>query len=136
MPTFKLTNAESKLAELLWNHGPIASMEMVRLALRDFDWKQSTTFTNLKFLIGKGLAKNENSRVTMLYTKDEFIAGQSCTFVDDIFGGSLPMFVASFTSSRKLSPEQIADLKRLIDEHTVGTVALDRPQSKDGENRG
>ena len=119
-PVFRLTNAESKLAQLLWDNGPIASMEMVKLALREFDWKKSTTFSNLKFLIDKGLAKNESACVTMLYTKGEFIAEQSCRYVDDTFGGSLPMFVASFTSSRKLSPEQITDLKRLIEEHEGG----------------
>jgi len=119
-PVFKLTNAEGKLAELLWNNAPIASMEMIKLAQREFGWKKSTTFTNLKFLIEKGLAKNETACVTMLYSRDEFIAEQSCKYVDDTFSGSLPMFVASFTSSRKLPPEQIADLKRLIDEHEEG----------------
>ena len=116
-PVFKLTNAESKLAELLWNNAPIASMEMVKLAQQEFDWKKSTTFTNLKFLIEKGLAKNENSSVTMLYSKDEFIAEQSYRYVDDTFSGSLPMFVASFTKGRKLTQEHIEELKRLIYEH-------------------
>jgi len=113
---FKLTNAETRLAELIWDNAPLASMEMVKLAQQEFGWKKSTTFTNLKFLIDKGLAKNEKSCVTMLYTRDEIIAEQSCRYVDDIFGGSLPMFIASYTSSRKLSPEQAAELKRLIDE--------------------
>jgi predicted transcriptional regulator len=56
----------------------------------------------------------------MLYTREEFIAEQSCRYVDETFGGSLPMFVASFTSNRKLTPEQLADLKRLISEHEGG----------------
>ena len=119
-PVFRLTNAEAKLADLLWKNAPIASMEMIKLAQAQFDWKKSTTFTILKFLIEKGLAKNEKSRVTMLYARDEFFAEQSCRYVDDTFGGSLPMFIASFTSSRKLTPEQVADLKRLIDEHEGG----------------
>jgi predicted transcriptional regulator len=115
-PVFKLTHAESRLAELLWDNGPIASMEMIKLAERAFGWKKSTAFTNLKFLIDKGLASNEKSRVTMLYTRDEIIAEQSRRYVDDTFGGSLPMFVAAYTSNRKLSPEQTAELMRLINE--------------------
>jgi predicted transcriptional regulator len=116
-PIFKLRNAESRLAELLWDNAPIASMELIKLAQREFDWKKSTTFSVLKPLIEKGIAKNENSTVTMLYTREEFIAEQSCRYVDETFGGSLPMFVASFTSNRKLTPEQLSDLKRLINEH-------------------
>ena len=119
-PVFRLTNAEAKLAGLLWDNSPIASMEMVKAAEREFGWKKSTTFTNLKFLIDKGLARNEKSCVTMLYTRDEIIAEQSCRYVDDTFGGSLPMFLASYTRSRKLPPEQVMELKRLINEHEEG----------------
>ena len=121
-PIFRMTKAETKLAELLWKNMPVASMEMIRLAQKEFGWKKSTTFTNLKFLIEKGLAKNENSSVTMLYTKEEFIAEQSCGYVDDTFSGSLPMFIASFTSKRKLSPEQVTQLKYLIDSYNGDDV--------------
>jgi len=120
VPVFRMTNSEARLAELIWDSQPIASMELVRIAQRVFDWKRSTTFTILKFLKEKGLAKNEKSSVTMLYTRDEIIAEQSCRYVDDTFGGSLPMFITSFTSNRKLTPEQIADIKRLIDEQERG----------------
>ena len=119
-PVFKLTNAESRLAELLWSNAPIASMEMIKLAEREFGWKKSTTFTNLKFLIEKGLAKNEKSCVTMLYTRDEIAAEQSCQYVDNAFSGSLPLFIASYASKRKLSSEQIENLKRLVDEYERG----------------
>ena len=130
-PVFRLTNAEARLAELLWDNGPIASMEMIKLAERAFGWKKSTAFTNLKFLIDKGLARNEKSCVTMLYTREEIIAEQSCRYVDDTFGGSLPMFIAAYTSSRKLSPEQVAELKRLIDEQTGDS---DKPRNRrDGD---
>ena len=117
---FKLTNAEERLAELLWANAPITSKEMVKMAEREFGWKKSTTFTNLKFLINKGLAQNEKASVSMLYTRDEIVAQQSRQYVDEAFGGSLPMFVASYASSRKLSTEQVAELKRLIDEHEEG----------------
>ena len=31
------------------------------------------------------------------------------------FGGSLPAFVAAFTAGKKLKPEEVAELKALID---------------------
>jgi len=121
-PEFNLTNAETKLAKLIWSSEPIASMELVRQAQGEFGWSKSTTFTHLKTLIKKQVAQNDKSCVTMLFTKNEIIAEQSCRYVDDTFGGSLPMFVASFTRNRKLSPEQVSELKRLIDEHEEGTL--------------
>jgi len=115
-PIFRLTNAETKLANFLWKNAPIGSMEMIRQVEKEIGWKKSTTFTNLKFMINKGLAQNVNSIVTMRYTEDEFYSEQSCVYVDDTFNGSLPMFVAAFTSKRKLSPKQVEELKKMIDE--------------------
>jgi predicted transcriptional regulator len=48
------------------------------------------------------------------------IAHQSRSFVEDTFGGSLPRFITSFIGGKKLTPEQSADLKRLIEEHEDG----------------
>lgn len=132
---FKLTHAEARLAELIWNNAPIASMKMIKLAEQEFGWKKSTTFTNLKFLINKGIARNENSLVSMLYTRDEVIAEQSRNFVDETFSGSLPMFIAAYTSSRKLSPDQVAELKRLIDEQT-GEPGTSVQASSEGDGDG
>jgi len=116
-PVFRFTKAEEKLAELLWSNAPIASMNMIKMAESEFGWKKSTTFTHLKALIEKGLARNEKSCVTMLFSRTEFYAQQGCQYVDETFSGSLPMFVASFTSNRKLTPEHISELKLLIEEH-------------------
>jgi len=114
---YKLTNAEKKLAELLWDKAPIASMEMIKLAERDFGWKKSTTFSVLKVLIKKGVAQNEKSTVTMLCTREQFVSFQSRRFVEDTFGGSLPQFITSFFGGKKLTQKQAQELRRLIDEY-------------------
>ena len=36
-------------------------------------------------------------------------------FVDDNFAGSLPAFIAAFTSRNKLTEKEIAEIKKLID---------------------
>jgi len=114
----RLTKAEEKLATLLWNNAPIASMEMIKLAEREIGWKKSTTFFNLNTLIKKGVAQNQNSCVTMLYTKEQLISLQSRSYVEETFGGSLPKFITAFTGGKKLTQEQVNELRRLIDEST------------------
>nr|WP_308742667.1 BlaI/MecI/CopY family transcriptional regulator [uncultured Anaerocolumna sp.] len=118
---YKLTNAEAKLAELLWNIAPIASMELIKIAQQEFGWKKSTTFSVLKILIEKGIAQNEKSTVTMLCTREQFISGQSRSYVEDTFGGSLPKFITSFIGGKKLTLKQAEELRRLIDEHEGGS---------------
>lgn len=109
--------AEEKLAALIWREAPLTSPELVVLAQKELDWKKSTTYTVLKKLCGKGVFKNENANVTVVLTRDELIARQSRRYVEDTFGGSLPKFIASFFGGKKLTPQQAAELKRLIDEH-------------------
>jgi len=112
-----LTAAEEKLATLIWKDAPLTSPNLVALAKREMDWEKSTTYTVLKKLCNKGVFKNENMNVSVLLTRDEQIARQSRRYVEDTFGGSLPKFITSFIGGRKLSAEQAAELKRLIEEH-------------------
>lgn len=115
-----LTEAENKLAKLIWLDAPMTSPELVALAAREMDWKKSTTYTVLKKLCDKGVVKNENMNVSVVLTRDEQIARQSRRFVEDTFGGSLPKFITSFFGGKKLTPEQAMELRRLIDEYEGG----------------
>ena len=115
-----LTDAEEKLADLIWRNAPLTSPDLVALAEKEMDWKKSTTYTVLKKLCDKGVFKNENANVSVVLTRDEQIARQSRRYVEDTFGGSLPKFIASFFGGKKLTPEQAAELKRLIEEHEEG----------------
>ena len=49
-------------------------------------------------------------------TKDEYHALRSEQIVERNYGGSLPAFVAAFTSRKGLSSAEIAELRRMIDE--------------------
>ena len=115
-----LTAAEEKLAALIWRDAPLTSPDLVALAEREIDWKKSTTYTVLKKLCDKGVFKNENANVSVLLTRDEQMARQSRRYVEDAFGGSLPKFINSFISGGKLTTEQAAELKHLIEEHERG----------------
>jgi predicted transcriptional regulator len=112
-----LTEAEEKLALLIWREAPLISSELAQIADREMNWKRTTTYTVLKKLCNKGVFKNDNANVSVILTRDELITHQSRRYVEDTFGGSLPKFITSFFGSRKLTPEQAAELKRLIDEH-------------------
>ena len=118
--SISLTAAEEKLAGLIWREAPLTSPALVMLAEQEIDWKKSTTYTVLKKLCDKGIFKNENANVSVVLTHDELIAHQSQRYVEDTFGGSLPKFITSFIGGKKLTPEQAAELKRLIEEHEGG----------------
>ncbi len=116
MAMYKMTETEEKFAELIWQHEPLSSGELVELAFAELNWKKSTMYTVLKKLCMQGLFQNVDSEVSALVTRDEYNAGHGIQFVEDTYGGSLPKFVAAFVRKKKLTSAQFKELKRLIDE--------------------
>ena len=112
-----MTEAEERLAGLIWREGPLMSPELAILAEGEFGWKKSTTYTLLRRLCNKGVLRNENARVSAVYTREEQTARQSYHYIADTFGGSLPQFVASFIRSGNLSSEEVSEIRQLIDEY-------------------
>ena len=111
----KLGAVEARFADLIWDHEPINSTALVRLCAKELDWKKSTTYTVLKKLCERGIFANENGTVKSLVSKQELAAKASEHFVDEAFDGSLPAFVAAFTSKKRLTEQEVAALKALID---------------------
>lgn len=120
--TINLTEAEEKLAALIWREAPLTSPELVSFAEKEMCWKKSTTYTMLKKLCDKGVFRNENANITILLTYDELIALQSRHYVEDTFGGSLPKFITSFIGGKRLTSQQADELRKLIDDYEGGGV--------------
>ena len=119
MAEYRLGEIEMKFAEVIWENEPIASGELARLAWEHLSWKRTTTYTVLKRLCEKGIFQNKKGTVTSLVSKEMFQAKQSEAFVEDSFEGSLPKFVAAFMNSRKLSKQEVEELRKMIDEAEV-----------------
>jgi len=108
---------ETKFAELIWDSSPILSGELVKLCEKELSWKKSTTYTMLKRLCERSIFQNKNGVVSSLMSKEEFQGLQSEKFVEETFNGSLPKFLAAFTTRKKLSAKEINELQKLIDEN-------------------
>lgn len=120
MADLQMGSVESRFADIIWQNEPISSSELVNKSEEQFNWKKSTTFTVLKRLCNKGIFQNVKGTVTSLISKQDFYAMQSQQFVDETFNGSLPAFFAAFTARKNLSSEDIAQLKKMIDEYEEG----------------
>lgn len=108
---------EARFAEIIWQHAPMPSSELVSRAQGVLGWKKSTTYTVLKRLCDKGLFRNDSGTVTVLISKEQYCAQQSRQFVEDTFQGSLPAFLAAFSSGKRLTEQEIAQLRQMIAEH-------------------
>lgn len=115
MTEIKLGAVEARFADIIWNNEPLKPGELVKLAEAELNWKRTTTFTILKRLCEKGIFQNKDRIVTSLISKEEFYALQSERFVNDTFEGSLPAFLAAFGTRKKLSGDEVEELKRVIE---------------------
>jgi Predicted transcriptional regulator len=116
MGTYQLGEMETRFAEIIWENEPLTSMELARRAEQAFGWKKTTSYTVLKRLCEKGLFRNEKTIVTSCMTREEYDAGRSEQFVEESFHGSLPAFLAAFTKKRRLTEEEVKELRRMIEE--------------------
>lgn len=121
MEQYKLGEMEQRFAQLIWQHAPVSSSRLVQLCAELFDWKKSTTYTMLGRLCARGIFENSHGTVTACMSPEEFAAGQGEQFLNETFAGSLPLFLASFTRSKKLSDSEIEAIEALIAAHREET---------------
>lgn len=110
----KLGAVEARFADIIWENEPLTTAELVKLCEAELSWKRTTTYTVLKRLSNSGLFQNIGGEVTSLISRNDFYAKQSENFVEETFDGSLPAFLAAFTSKKRLSKEDVAEIKKLI----------------------
>lgn len=87
MEALKLGAVESKFADVIWEHEPIPSGQLVKLCEQRLEWKKSTTYTMLKRLCERGLFQNEKGIVSSVMTREEFGAAQSEKIIEESFDG-------------------------------------------------
>ena len=115
MNDITLGEIEAKFADLIWENEPLPSGELVKLAETGLGWKKSTTYTVLKKHCERGLFQNDSGTVRVLKSRADYDREQSTQFVDEAFSGSLPAFLAAFTSEKPLSAEEAEEIRRMID---------------------
>ena len=120
MDETRLGAVETRFADLIWERAPIPSGELVKVCQEALGWKKSTTYTMLRRLCQRGLFENRESVGHTLVTREEFFARQSQRFVEETFHGSLPAFLAAFTSGKGLDKNEVEELEKLIEQYRKG----------------
>ena len=116
MEEMRLGMVEAHFADIVWQHAPMTTKELVALCERELNWKRTTTYTVLKKLCERGIFATENSVVSALVSREDFYAIQSEKFVEDTYAGSLPAFIAAFATRRRPSEQELQEIRRMLDE--------------------
>jgi BlaI family transcriptional regulator, penicillinase repressor len=121
----KPTTAELAILRVLWRRGP----STVREVLEDLDEKQETGYTTilklLQIMTEKGLVRRDESRRTHVYqsaSSEEHTQRQLLgDLLDKAFAGSAKNLVLQALATRKTSPEELREIRKLLDELEKGS---------------
>jgi predicted transcriptional regulator len=123
-PLPRPTDAELAILRVLWARGP-SSVRKVHEALAETrDTGYTTTLKLMQIMAEKRLVTRDESARTHVYTarltRDETQRQLVSDLVDRAFGGSAAALVMQALSSRAASAEELAEIRRLIDEYQSG----------------
>lgn len=113
-----ISNAESLVMEVLWDRSPQSTDEIVAALAAHTDWQEATIKTFLNRLLKKGAIRAEQVGRRYQYfavlQRADWIAGESRSVLDRLFGGRVAPLVAHFSERQELSKEDLAELRKLI----------------------
>ena len=118
----KPTDAELAILRVLWSRGPSTVREVFE-ALGGAG-AYTTTLKLLQIMTEKGLVRRDDRERTHVYdaaysedhTQKQIVAD----LLDRVFDGSAARLVLQALEARSASPEEIAEIRKLLDKHRGG----------------
>lgn len=115
MPTPPITAAEWELMNVLWE-GPRTALEIAEALSRH----PKTVKTLLGRLVRKGVLRYREEGNRYVYSpaipRQRYVREESASFIERVFGGETTPALVHFVRSTKLTSEEIAELRKLLDE--------------------
>ncbi|MGE4514488.1 MAG: BlaI/MecI/CopY family transcriptional regulator [Chryseobacterium sp.] len=117
MEEIKLFDSELKLMELIWQNPGISAKELSLLAGKTIGWNKNTTYTVLKKLVNKKavLRVEPNFICEPLIEKEQVGYDEAKALIDKLYNGSVEMLFSSFLSRKKLSKQELSQIKNMIE---------------------
>jgi predicted transcriptional regulator len=115
------TDAELAILRVLWAHGP-STVREVHTAMADTRTvAYTTTLKVLQVMTAKGLVLREERGPQHIYrarhSEQQMQRRLVRDLVDRAFGGSTSQFVLQALASRRTSPEELDEIRRLLDSY-------------------
>ena len=118
----RISDAEWRVMEVLWGSegGEATANEVVAALEGEAQWKPKTVHTLLRRLADKAALVTRKRGREYVYrptvsSADSRLA-ESRTFLNKVFDGKVAPLVAAFIEREEVTPEEIEELKRILEE--------------------
>ena len=116
----KPTEAELAILRVLWAHGPSTVREVHDIMATERSVAYTTTLKTLQVMTEKGLTLREDHRGQHLYqprdAKEVTQRHLVLDLLDRAFGGNATKLIVQALASRRASPEELREIRRLLSE--------------------
>ena len=125
-PEKQLTDLEWEVMNHVWEIGERVSVrELIDTHYPDGQKAYTTIQTVMNTLVDKGFLTKEKIGLVNFYTptrkREQVVHKEMNYFIDKVFRGSMPHFIKYFIGRESLSPEEIAELKEIIEQKEEST---------------
>ena len=116
----KISSAESVVMEALWKRSPLTSEAIIAEVGEANGWTEGTVKVLISRLLKKkaiaAVADGRRYQYSPLVSRSAYVEAESQGLLDRLFDGRLAPLVSHFSQTGKLSAQDLAELKRLIEE--------------------
>jgi BlaI family transcriptional regulator, penicillinase repressor len=113
-----LTDAEWAIMNVVWEHEPCAAGTVQEALESSHSWAYSTVKTTMDRMVAKGLLTTQAIRNLTLFSaqisRADAQRGELRRLLSRAFDGALTPLIHFLVEEEKLSPQEIAELRRLV----------------------
>jgi BlaI family penicillinase repressor len=127
----KISEAELEIMKVLWGKSPQTANEVIENLEKTMDWKPKTIRTLINRLVQKEAVSYHQEKGRMytyypLISQDNYLLVETKSLLKRFYGAAFKPLLVNFLKEEKLSPEDINELKRILDEKTEDLKGKDR----------
>ena len=117
----KISEAEMEIMKIIWKKNEqVTTGGILEELPKDNSWKTTTVMTLISRLVEKGILSmtkvGQLNHYSAKITEDEYKAIQADNFLEDMHNGSVKNFIATLFNNKKISKNDIAELKKWLKE--------------------
>jgi BlaI family penicillinase repressor len=120
MAETNISPAEWRVMQVIWDRKTATAAEVIEALAGETGWRHRTIRTLLGRLVAKEVLAAEAEGNRYVYrpaiSRARCVRDQSRSFLNKVFGGDTAELLVHFVRGAAISPEQIEELKRLLDD--------------------
>ena len=120
----QISQAEWEVMKVVWGAAGVTGNEVVAALAGKTVWQPKTVRTLLNRLVGKEALRFEKDgreyRYYPLVSQEQCVQAETQSFLERVSGGAIRPMLAALVDERKLSAEDIAELRRILDAKEKG----------------